>query len=124
MDREEQAADEDEELGLNIFDGAMSTTTTKSLEPADEDAEIGLHIFDSSALPACRPAVNEMSTGKIAAGRKNDLGNTQALATGASPHRRRPPKTKKSHKWAKPTGHGGHQREDFKRQGWNGRGPP
>ena len=33
----------------------------------------------------------------------------------------RGPKTSKSHKWAK-SGHGGHQREDFKGLGWQSRG--
>ena len=41
-----KAADEDEEIGLNIFD----SKETEPLDNADEDAEIGLNVFDSRDL--------------------------------------------------------------------------
>ena len=43
------------------------------------------------------------------------------LPPGAPRKSSRGPKTSKSHKWAK-SGHGGHQREDFKGLGWQSRG--
>ena len=38
------------------------------------------------------------------------------------PRNRRSPKAKKQHKWSK-NGHGGHQRREFKNQGWKSSGP-
>ena len=51
-----------------------------------------------------------------------DLENRSTpLPPGAPRKSSRGPKTSKSHKWAK-SGHGGHQREDFKGLGWQSRG--
>ena len=44
------------------------------------------------------------------------------VPTAQPPRNKRSPKAKKQHKWSK-NGHGGHQRREFKNQGWKSSGP-
>ena len=62
-----QAAEKDEDMGLNIFDGGMSISITKpldigrgNLKAVDEDEKIGLNRFDSRDLMEGAEDINSL----------------------------------------------------------------
>jgi len=137
-----QAADEDEEMGLNLFDSRALTAeyvgtpaSTMHTPPgilvpqkqlprtAEEDATMDLNIFHGGASTAEQagtpaPGLHIFDRPMQILGRSNkDLEHTRAPEPALTPHSTRPPKPTKR-QWAKP-GHAGHHRRNHKRAGWD-----
>ena len=91
----------------------------EAMEPGKEAMDIEPMDYDMiSCLDSARPILPPTDVMLVD---QDPEHHSTSFPTGVPRKSSRGPKTSKSHKWAK-SGHGGHQREDFKGLGWQSSG--